>query len=186
MKKIMMAMLVVACAAGVQAATVNWQMAGAKSAKIYGADGTTVFGKTAGDTMYLINADSLNSILSAMGGDSFNAATTEGIFGSTTTFSATHGGMTASLTSDDKLTAGQQYNFAVLLIQGDKYMVSTSQSKFPSTAEAPTNITWSNSTHLAGAGATWQSIPTESIPEPTSGLLLLLGVAGLALKRKRA
>ena len=28
--------------------------------------------------------------------------------------------------------------------------------------------------------------PTASIPEPTSGLMLLLGVAGLALKRKRA
>ena len=27
---------------------------------------------------------------------------------------------------------------------------------------------------------------TEAVPEPTSGLLLLLGVAGLALKRKRA
>ena len=28
--------------------------------------------------------------------------------------------------------------------------------------------------------------PTGSVPEPTSGLLLLLGMAGLALKRKRA
>ena len=29
-------------------------------------------------------------------------------------------------------------------------------------------------------------IPTSPVPEPTSGLLMLLGVAGLALKRKRA
>ena len=29
-------------------------------------------------------------------------------------------------------------------------------------------------------------IPTEPVPEPTSGLLMLLGVAGLALRRKRA
>ena len=184
MKKLIMAMLVVACAAGVQAATVNWQITAAKSAKILGPDGATVFGKTTGDTMYLINADSLTSILSAMGGDSFNAATTEGIFGSTTAFSATHGGMTTSLTSNDKLTAGQQYNFAVLLISGDKYMVTASQTKFPSTADAPTDITWTNADHLKGSGATWQAIPTESIPEPTSGLLLLLGVAGLALRRK--
>ena len=29
-------------------------------------------------------------------------------------------------------------------------------------------------------------VPTEPVPEPTSGLLMLLGVAGLALRRKRA
>jgi hypothetical protein len=34
------------------------------------------------------------------------------------------------------------------------------------------------------AGAGWYS--ASAVPEPTSGLLLLLGVAGLALKRKRA
>ena len=33
-------------------------------------------------------------------------------------------------------------------------------------------------------GASWQA--TQSIPEPTSGLLLLLGMAGLALRRKQA
>ena len=29
-------------------------------------------------------------------------------------------------------------------------------------------------------------VPTEPVPEPTSGLLMLLGVAGLALRRRRA
>jgi hypothetical protein len=38
------------------------------------------------------------------------------------------------------------------------------------------------------ASAAWSpsSFTTAAIPEPTSGLLLLLGLAGLALKRKRA
>ena len=35
-------------------------------------------------------------------------------------------------------------------------------------------------------GAGWYSVATSPVPEPTSGLLMLLGVAGLALKRKRA
>ena len=35
-------------------------------------------------------------------------------------------------------------------------------------------------------GAGWYSVATSNVPEPTSGLLMLLGVAGLALKRTRA
>lgn len=38
----------------------------------------------------------------------------------------------------------------------------------------------------AGGTATTWIAAAEPTPEPTSGLLLLLGVAGLALKRKRA
>ena len=36
------------------------------------------------------------------------------------------------------------------------------------------------------SGATWTDVPAPVIPEPTTGLLVLLGVAGLALRRRRA
>jgi len=54
------------------------------------------------------------------------------------------------------------------------------------------NASFNNSMALnAGFGnqstATWTQLSSpEPIPEPTSGLLVLLGMAGLALKRKRA
>ena len=37
-----------------------------------------------------------------------------------------------------------------------------------------------------GYGATLATIQTAAVPEPTSGLLLLLGIAGVALRRRRA
>ena len=40
-------------------------------------------------------------------------------------------------------------------------------------------FTWASGTY---GGTMWSA---QSVPEPTSGLLLLLGMAGLALKRKR-
>jgi hypothetical protein len=41
-------------------------------------------------------------------------------------------------------------------------------------------------TTLGGAGSGGGATAWTAVPEPTSGLLLLLGMAGLALKRKRA
>ena len=52
-------------------------------------------------------------------------------------------------------------------------------------SEGGANATMTYGTFADATAATggWQS---TDVPEPTSGLLLLLGVAGLALKRKRA
>ena len=41
-------------------------------------------------------------------------------------------------------------------------------------------------TASASAANGWAAVSSTDVPEPTSGLLMLLGVAGLALRRKRA
>ena len=80
---------------------------------------------------------------------------------------------------DDTLTT-----YAIVFDVGDATPTSASKYIVSSTE----TITFANSTTprsssgLSMAGSTWTAVA----PEPTSGLLMLLGVAGLALKRKRA
>ena len=74
---------------------------------------------------------------------------------------------------------GKQWATTTAFAPGETY-ISAGQDPEKSTFE------------VAGFGAfqDWKSGPgpgpTPVIPEPTSGLLLLLGVAGLALRRRRA
>ena len=72
------------------------------------------------------------------------------------------------------------------IVQGHSYdaqytMTAADGSVF--TSEKQTNIVglFPSENQVWFNGGSWQSVP-----EPTSGLLLLIGVAGLALKRKRA
>ena len=63
------------------------------------------------------------------------------------------------------------------------YTSTSTKTQDPVTGNDYVDLTTSEPV-LADMWAT--AAPAEAIPEPTSGLLLLLGVAGLALKRKKA
>lgn len=45
-------------------------------------------------------------------------------------------------------------------------------------------VKWGSQSTASQAAGAWGSV--SDVPEPTSGLLMLIGMAGLALRRKRA
>ena len=105
---------------------------------------------------------------------------------------------TSALSSSDALAstaAGQSYTLILVETSGlatadgytGNYIAvtgSSSQGSVPSASETVYYAKFENAT--AFSAANWTNGSIGAVPEPTSGLLLLLGMAGLALRRKRA
>lgn len=88
-----------------------------------------------------------------------------------------------SVTFDNSVTTvtGNDYSFYFILESGDYTYTSATKADLGAQATDTTTIAFGNLKTATTTGGGWQSVP-----EPTSGLLMLLGMAGLALKRKRA
>ena len=90
-------------------------------------------------------------------------------------------------------TGGQNYDFYAVVLDGeDLYFSNLLADKAASTSATATVLSFgtqaTGSQKAATAGfqgaSAWSSFGGSSVPEPTSGLLVLLGVAGLALRRR--
>ena len=90
------------------------------------------------------------------------------------------GAVAATTFSDDSLAGGSTYNFYFVIEDNGKTFTSAVKS-VSAQATLTSNVTFGNMQSATQSASNWQVVP-----EPTSGLMLLLGVAGLALKRKRA
>ena len=97
--------------------------------------------------------------------------------------------------TDDAIDAGGGQTYSLILFDQDGvtdyanyegyYYIHTGESI--ASYDADSSTFYADLTRLAPVdGSDWRTAGAEAIPEPTSGLLLLLGMAGLALKRKRA
>ena len=182
MKKLMVALGAVAIAACAQAASVDWQ------ATVFSG---SVDASYAGWNVYLcetLAVDGFTSeadIANYLYGTEGNAGATKKSGRDENTkyvASGTAGGI-------DIADVGMKTVYAVIVSQDGKgYWVGEAQGEVYTTATSPVKADFQMQETVAGAYTPWAGSEPPGpgpVPEPTSGLLLLLGVAGLALRRKQ-
>ena len=182
MKKLMVILGAVVLAAGVQAATVNWSTG---KFELPNANGSGFSGSTlsaATDGAYLATIYFFT--------DSACKTAVEGVTG-TTDSTSTKTGKAFNNTTSDSFTAGSTYyTYLTLLDNTSKAELKSEVVSFTvDPLQDPILNFWTGSgfnESFTGTTGAFPSAGWTAAPEPTSGLLLLLGVAGLALKRKRA
>ena len=181
MKKLLIAAIVAGAAICSQAAKINWA--------ISCVDDETL--ATQGYAVYVCNTAVAGATLTGVGdlasymlGSSGNTGVLdEGFWGTGTD------GTVIGLSDD---LDGQMQDLTYVIVNGDAsgYWMQNSSGEVYTTNTEPV---WSEedvwelvSTTEATKWSTGPTpTPTPTIPEPTSGLLLLVGVAGLALRRKQ-
>lgn len=194
MKKLMIALVAVALAAVTQAATYNWTWSVNAMGPIAkpGTSGTAAEDFLGTGTAYLfagLTSSQLTAIVSDFATGSYTPS------GYEQTSSVVSGGTITKVNWDDSRTSGTSVDWYMIVtanIGGDDYLfISDALTKSRQADGKNTKITYdvlatsATAAKLATdgyAGAGWYS----AVPEPTSGLLMLLGMAGLALKRRRA
>ena len=180
MKKLVMMCAIVAAAVSVRAATYTWGGA------ICDTDGSTAL--SGGQTAYLLYSDTAFGSITTFYTDTL---TTDGggtMVQSHAITAAEAGGyvFTETYTKDDYTQMNG--NYAVVLVSGsDMYYATFSVSEFTSPTtpmqDYKLNADWSGYDFIGDAS---RSGTATNSPEPTSGLLLLIGAGLLGLRRKRA
>ena len=180
MKKLMFMLAAVAVAACTQAASVSWTCTNVK-------DGT---GSAISGIAYFVNAATLSqSDLAALSGASAFTTALSGMYSWTPEtagkYTNADGVANATLGLADE-TANQVYLVVfdtATITDTSKYYTTEVKSVTTYSGTETAQIKWGSQSTPSQAAGAWTAV---SVPEPTSGLLMLVGLAGLALRRRRA
>ena len=188
MKKIMIIAAVAMAAIATQAASFNWKTS--TTGKVYEAGSTTA---TITGMAYLFDVTTVtqSALVEAFAAGSLNLSTK----GSISSASVASGKIAQTPDFDyAAVAAGSTLNayFAIVANVGGEDMLYISSQMPVVGIEGKANTATFNEKTFSQAAAMDASSGYstagwyQSVPEPTSGLLMLLGMAGLALRRRRA
>ena len=184
-----MALSIGVAACTVHAASLNWAISNIKTPADSSVAGSgymaylfmtsQTVSSTTGDNFGVANTTTAAAIAALTGGTFADYATTYAASSKASTTAGLVNGATGyygNFNAGDALTA-----FAVIIDASDP----AAMNNYIITSEVSTSWTSGTGAKALGFGsqasATW-----TAVPEPTSGLLMLLGMAGLALRRRRA
>ena len=179
MKKLAIVVAAVVMAAVAQAATVRWTMS-----QVQASDGS---GVASGYLAMVFDAStSQSSVIDAiMAKDATTLAGLANSWNQTTTSNSS--GLLSSA-GNGSYAAGDAFSVYVVLFdagsvaEANNYFVSGTKGGSIAATGANANLAFGTfASQVTATGAGW-----TAVPEPTSGLLMLLGMAGLALRRRRA
>jgi len=187
MKKLIIAVAAVAIGVVANAASYTWACG---SGRIFDGEGGTAYASVAGSTAYLMftsvmtQSDLVSGFNSAESAASYSSTVASKAIGSTTVSSAARidqVGATADVSAND--TA-----YFVVFANDKMYVSTTASAEYLAVGTSPITFTSQStpSKTTLDASAGYSAAGWYAVPEPTSGLLMLLGMAGLALRRRRA
>ena len=157
MKKLVVMAVAVIAAVVANAASVKWT-----AANIYSPDGTTKWSGDVNLYAYLTTETVDDAVL-------------------VKTLAASSAGAINSTFDSAALAAGSDYNLFFTVEADGKLFTSDTKGPFSMQPTGTTTVAFGNMATATQNAGNW-----AAVPEPTSGLLMLLGMAGLALRRRRA
>lgn len=183
MKKLIVVIAAVAMMGLTHAATCSWGSGVFKTAASADGGWSSVNVNTAGAlvtmNLYLIDETTYNGLVGKSQQDLFDSYSTQAADLTGQNKNANTGTLIGAITINEAdAYAGVQYAVAIATYTdttyGDMFMANTVQASYNSATSK------GSATSIFAPVSSWQSVP-----EPTSGLLMLVGLAGLALRRKR-
>ena len=191
MKKLIIAAVAIAFSAVVQAGTVSWGSGSLKTAADatggWSATGVNAAGALVTMSVYLVDADTYSAMSSKSMADLY-AWASEQTADYTALNKNTSGTIIGAATAKETNGEASTTYYSVIIAEytdatyGNMYMATTKAVTANATGTGAANNIFGTTSGPAIAGG-WAA---TAVPEPTSGLLLLLGMAGLALRRKQA